>query len=117
LGNQTIYSEIGPLPIDASAFKALGAAVLVLLALVKIFIEINAYTVLIKRFESSLHVYSQSKKVYQQIERLVSTDAHSIDKIARLQDLYQTLGRFALAELSDWYIVNSRIEFKNTVTY
>jgi hypothetical protein len=117
LGNQTIYSKIGPLPIDASAFKALGAAVLVLLALVKIFIEINAYTVLIKRFESSLHVYSQSKKVYQQIERLVSTDAHSIDKIARLQDLYQTLGRFALAELSDWYIVNSRIEFKNTVTY
>ena len=115
LGNKFVYSKLGTPPLEAEFFNSVGTTSLIMLALVKTFVEMNAYEVLIKRFEASLHVYSQCKKIYGQLIKLTLMQAstNGIDVNSRIRMLYLTLGRFVLDEVSDWYNVNSKIEFKN----
>ena len=111
---EPIYKAIGITSIEIETLKAISETTLILLAITKAYVEMNAYDVLIKRYEASLQMYRQSKKIFDQLNSLSEKDAHdsSIDKLKSIRDLYLIVGQSYLDEVSDWFIVNSRIEFK-----
>jgi len=115
ISNKFIYTKLGTIPLSAEFFHSIGTTSLIMLALVKTFVEMNAYEILIKRYEASFHIFVQCKKIYDQLINLSSEQVKigSINIRSRLQELYQTLGRSVLEETSEWYIVNSRINLKN----
>jgi hypothetical protein len=115
ISNKFVYVKLGSIPLSADFFHSIGTTSLIMLALVKTFVEMNAYEILIKRYEASFHIFVQCKKIYDQLVNLGSEQVKigSINIRSRLQELYQTLGRSVLEETSEWYIVNSRINLKN----
>lgn len=115
ISNKFVYTNLGTIPLSADFFHSIGTTSLIMLALVKTFVEMNAYEILIKRYEASFHIFVQCKKIYGQLINLSSEQVKigSINIRFRLQELYQTLGRSVLEETSEWYIVNSRINLKN----
>ena len=115
ISNKFVYANLGSIPLSAEFFHSIGTTSLIMLALVKTFVEMNAYEILIKRYEASFHIFAQCKKIYSQLINLSSEQVkiESINIRSRLQELYQTLGRSVLEETSEWFIVNSRINLKN----
>lgn len=115
ISNKFVYANLGGIQLSADFFHSIGTTSLIMLALVKTFVEMNAYEILIKRYEASFHIFVQCKKIYDQLINLGSEQVKigSINIRSRLQELYQTLGRSVLEETSEWYIVNSRINLKN----
>ena len=115
ISNKFVYASLGTIPLSADFFHSIGTTSLIMLALVKTFVEMNAYEILIKRYEASFHIFVQCKKIYAQLVNLSSEQVKlgAINVRCRLQELYQTLGRSVLEETSEWYIVNSRINLKN----
>jgi hypothetical protein len=115
ISNEFVYENLESIPFSADFFHSIGTASLIMLALVKTFVEMNAYEILIKRYEASFHIFVQCKKIYSQLVNLSSEEVKigSINIRPRLQELFQTLGRSVLEETSEWYIVNSRIKLKN----
>jgi hypothetical protein len=117
LGREFIFSKIEGVPLPLELINAISGSALIFLALSKGYCKMNAFDVLIKRYESSLHVYVQSENIHNELFKLddAVAEANHINKEERLQGLYQTLGQSVLDEVADWYIVNSRTEFKNPV--
>jgi hypothetical protein len=117
LGREFIFNRIEGFPLPLELINAISGCAIIFLALSKGYCKMNAFEVLIKRYKSSLHVYVQSEKIHNEIINLDNEIAlkNMIDKTERLQGLYLTLGQSVLDEVADWYIVNSREEFKNPV--
>lgn len=115
ISNKFVYPNLEGIPLSEDFFLSIGTSSLIMLALVKTFVEMNAYEILIKRYEASFHIFIQCKKIFDQLVNLSAEQLkiESINIRSRLQDLYQTLGRSVLEETSEWYVVNSRIDLKN----
>jgi hypothetical protein len=92
-----------------SIFESIAETCFILFFLTKAYVEMKGFEISIKRYEASEHTFKQTKSKHLFIENSNSSDQH---KAVTYRLLFRSLGESVLDEVSDWYIANTRMEFK-----
>lgn len=106
----TLYLKIsGEL---SQIFGVVGTAAIACYAVLTAYREFHSYETFIQRYEVALHVFSQVAKRYESEAQATSNEKDLMAINSRLKALFELLGEAVLEEASDWFIANSRIEFR-----
>jgi hypothetical protein len=93
-------------------FGVMGTAAIACYVVLTAYRGFHSYETFIQRYEVALYVFSQAAKRYAVEAESLSAENNLMVANSRLKELFELLGESVLEETSDWFIANSRIEFR-----
>ena len=96
--------------LTTSVLESASETFLILFFIAKAYVEMKGLEIFIKRYEISLHLFKQAQIRFKVINSNLAISDKS--KLINFRLLLESLGESVLDEVSDWYIANTRMEFK-----